>query len=79
MFGYAGKILTIDLSSKSAFGLSTQDYAERFLGGRGIAAKLYWDGVPPETTAFDPENALIFATGPLAGIPVIGSPRWSWR
>ncbi|MBW2143708.1 MAG: hypothetical protein JRG75_04845, partial [Deltaproteobacteria bacterium] len=42
----------------------------------GIAAKLFWDGVPPETNAFDPANALIFATGPLAGIPVIGGSRW---
>ena len=77
MFGYAGKILRVDLSSGSASRLSTLDYAERFLGGRGIAAKLYWDEVPPEAGAFDAENALIFATGPLTGVPVIGGSRWN--
>jgi len=39
----------------------------RYLGGRGIAAKIYWDEVPPEVGGFDPENRLIFVTGPLQG------------
>jgi aldehyde:ferredoxin oxidoreductase len=67
-YGYAGKILRVDLSSGSITLMSTMDYAEKFLGGRGIAAKIYWDEVPPEVKAFDPENRLIFATGPLAGL-----------
>ena len=75
-FGYAGKILKIDLSTGSASQLSTADYADRFLGGRGIAARLYWDEVTPQARAFDPENALIFSTGPMTAIPVIGGSRW---
>ena len=75
-FGYAGKILRINLSSRSTTEVSTLDYSDKFLGGRGIAAKLYWDEVPPEAGAFDEENGLIFATGPLAGIPVLGGSRW---
>ena len=75
-FGYAGNILKIDLGSRSVSKLSTLDYAEGYLGGRGIAARLYWDSVPPGISAFSPENAIIFATGPLAGIPVIGGSRW---
>ena len=76
MFGYAGKILRVDLSSGSISELPTIDYADRFLGGRGIAEALYWDEVPPEANAFDAENALIFATGPLAGVPMFGGARW---
>jgi aldehyde:ferredoxin oxidoreductase len=75
-FGYAGKILRIDLSSGSITEISTLDYAS-FLGGRGIAAKIYWDGVSPQTKAFDADNRLIFATGPLCGLPVLGSSRWT--
>jgi aldehyde:ferredoxin oxidoreductase len=44
---------------------------DRFVGGRGIAAKIYWDEVPPETKAFDPENRLMFMTGPMSGYPGI--------
>ena len=55
-FGYAGSILRVDLSSQSAVESSTLDHADRFLGGRGIAAKLYWDEVSPDVKAFDAEN-----------------------
>jgi len=73
-FGYAGKILKVDLSSARVSDVPTSDYADRFIGGRGIAAKIYWDEVPPEAKAFDPENRLMFMTGPLSGYPgVAGS------
>ena len=68
LFGYTGKMLRVDLSSGSITDLPTADYNDRFLGGRGIAAKVYWDEVSPDIGAFDPENRLIFVTGPLAGI-----------
>ncbi len=74
--GYAGRILTVDLSSRTIGELLTQDYADAFIGGKGIAARLYWDRVPPTARALEPDNALIFATGPLAGIPSIGGSRW---
>ncbi|MFC1999601.1 aldehyde ferredoxin oxidoreductase N-terminal domain-containing protein [Chloroflexota bacterium] len=75
-FGYAGKILRVDLSSENIGLASTLDYTDLFLGGRGIACKIYWDEVPPEVGAFDAENRLIFVTGPLAGIPAVGGSRW---
>ena len=75
-FGYAGNILSIDLSSGKTEVRPTADYAERFVGGRGIAAKVCWDEVPPEIDAFDPENRLVFATGPTACVPKIGGSRW---
>jgi aldehyde:ferredoxin oxidoreductase len=74
--GYAGRILTLDLSSQRVDQLPTSDYANRFCGGRGFAARLYWDETKPETSAFDADNMLVFATGPLAGVPVIGGSRW---
>jgi len=74
-FGYAGQILRVNLSSGEITESPTTDYAD-FLGGRGIAAKVYWDEVPPGAGASDPENRLVFATGPLAGIPVFGGSRW---
>ena len=75
-YGYAGHILRIDLSSGRATRVPTADYADRFIGGKGIAAKIYWDEVPPEVGAFDPENRLIFATGPLAGTKGVSGSRW---
>lgn len=74
-YGYAGKILSVDLSSGRTRQVPTSDYAAKFLGGKGIALRMYWDEVPPQAGALDPENALIFSTGPLAGVPIIGGTR----
>ncbi len=75
-FGYAGNILKVDLTDGNTTTLETAGYSDRFIGGRGIAAKLYWDLVPPETKAFDPDNCLICATGPVAGFIGFAGSRW---
>ena len=74
--GYAGKILRIDLSSRKSETIPTRLFTERFLGGRGIGAKIYWDEVPPEIGAFDPENRLIFITGPVTATTGFAGARW---
>lgn len=73
--GYTGKILRVDLSSDKITWVPTLYYADRFIGGRGIAAKIYWDEVPPDVRPFDAENRLIFATGPLAGFTGLAGSR----
>ena len=75
-FGCAGKILRVDLSQGTTVDVPTKGYADRFVGGRGIGAKIYWDEVSPNTKAFDPENRLIFANGPLAGFAGLAGSRW---
>jgi aldehyde:ferredoxin oxidoreductase len=65
--GWVGKILRVDLTNRKISEVLTFDYVPKFLGGRGLGAKICWDEVPPEVGAFDPENRLIFATGPLQG------------
>lgn len=75
-FGYAGQILEVDLSARNITRLFTADYIDRFLGGRGIAAKIYWDKTSSETKAFDRENCLVFTTGPLAGFMGFAGCRW---
>src|SRR3989304_2599813 len=76
LYGYCGKILRVDLSTGAITRIPTMDYADRFLGGIGVAAKIFWDEVPPETGAFDPENRLMFMNGPLAGFAGISGSRW---
>lgn len=74
--GWCGKILRVNLSDRSIGYLDTMVYADRFLGGRGIATKIYWDEVKPETKAFDEENLLIFMSGPLAATSAQGTSRF---
>jgi len=76
VYGYSGKILRVDLSSGKTSIIPTSDYSPRFLGGRGIAAKIYWDEVPPSTGALSPDNRLFFMTGPLCGFTGLSGSRW---
>jgi aldehyde:ferredoxin oxidoreductase len=67
IYGWVGKILRVNLTSGKTEEVETAQYTEKFIGGRGLASKIYWDEVPPECGAFDPENKLIFMTGPITG------------
>jgi len=76
IFGWTGKILKVNLSDSQISELDTLDYADRFLGGRGIATKIFWDEIKPGVKAFDPENYLILMSGPLAATGVQGASRF---
>lgn len=75
MHGWAGKILQVNLSNSKITQFSTQPYAEKYLGGRGIALRLYWETMSPEIKAFDPENRLLFMTGLLVATGAQGATR----
>ncbi|MFC2005883.1 aldehyde ferredoxin oxidoreductase N-terminal domain-containing protein [Chloroflexota bacterium] len=67
MYGWVGKILRVDLTSGEMSETPTSDYVPKLIGGRGMGAMIYWEEVPPECGAFDPENRLIMMTGPTTG------------
>ena len=71
MFGYMGKILIIDLSSGShCVEELREDFARAWLGGNGFAAAIIHSLVPPEARPLSPENAVVFASGPINATPV---------
>jgi len=75
LYGYAGKILRVNLTTGAVQTEDTpRELAEKFLGGRGLGAKLLWDELEPTVKPFDPENAVIITVGPLSGtlIPCSG-------
>jgi aldehyde:ferredoxin oxidoreductase len=76
MYGYAGSILVCDLSRQETTRMPTSDYARIFLGGRGLAARLYWEQEVLGISALEPENLLTIATGPLAGFTGLSGSRW---
>jgi len=71
MFGYAGKILEVNLSNGSVKIRETPEKLVRdFIGGRGLGAALLWKNLKPEVDPLSPENPLIFTTGPATGTPL---------
>ena len=72
-YGWAGKILRVNLSTGSVTTQPTDPYKE-YIGGMGLANKIMFDEVPAGTDPFSPENKIVFAVGPLtaSGVPLAG-------
>ncbi len=68
--GYANHILAIDLG-ESTVAIQPLDPQIRdyFIGGRGLGLYLLHRKISSATTAYAPENPLIFSPGPLGGVP----------
>jgi aldehyde:ferredoxin oxidoreductase len=68
LFGYAGKLLRVDLSARRAWAQPFDEaYARTYLGGTGFGARMLYDEVPPEVTWDHPDNRISLITGVLAG------------
>ncbi len=72
-YGWAGKILRVNLSNGSITTQPTDPYKE-YIGGMGLANKIMFDEVPAGTDPLSPENKIVFAVGPLtaSGAPLAG-------
>ncbi|MEF8790909.1 MAG: aldehyde ferredoxin oxidoreductase family protein [Haloarculaceae archaeon] len=73
---YGGEILHVDLGTGETRTEAIDEAdARRFLGGNGFAAKLIHEHVPAEADPFDPENAVVFAVGPMNLTPFQSTSR----
>ena len=76
--GYNGKILRVDLSSGR---VKTEEYPENFyrqyFGGSGFIGYFLLKELKPGVEPLSPDNKLIFAAGPLTGVPAGGCGRHS--
>jgi len=78
MFGYAGKIVKVDLTTGQI-----QDYPfsdldrEKYLGGKILAAKILYDSVEHKVDPFSEENIVVITTSPLTGSTAPCSSRFN--
>ncbi len=76
--GYAGRLLRVDLGSGRSWVESLDEArARRYLGGRGLGARILLDEVPAGCDPMGPDNRLVLAMGPLAGTFAPGSGRYA--
>jgi aldehyde:ferredoxin oxidoreductase len=68
LYGYAGRVLHVDLTTgKTHVEPLNEDYAKKYIGGIGLGMRLWLDHSKPEVDPFSPENPLILTTGPISG------------
>lgn len=76
MLATFGKYLDVDLTAGMIHDYTIpEDWQTRFIGGKGLAARLLLEELPASAGALTPENILVFATGPFQGTTVVGGGR----
>ena len=78
MNGWMGTVLRINLSSGQITRDSLdEELARKYIGGRGLNARLLYDEVGPDVDPLGPQNKLIIGVGPCNGTIVQGSQRFT--
>jgi len=78
MHGWMGKVLRINLTEKTVKQEPIKlEIWKKYLGGRGYGSWVLYNKVNSRIGALDPQNVLIFATGPLTGTTAATPGRFS--
>lgn len=76
LFGYTGKIVTVDLKdAQVTISKENLEDLRTYIGGFGMNCKLFADLHNPNINPLSPENTIIFGTGPLVGTLAPGASR----
>ncbi|TRZ99424.1 MAG: aldehyde ferredoxin oxidoreductase [Rhodocyclaceae bacterium] len=76
--GWTRKILRVDLNNGTCKSEPlNMEWAQQYLGQRGLATKYFVEEVDPKVDPLAPANKLIMATGPLTGTPASTGGRYS--
>ena len=76
MYGNTGKIIVVDLTAGKieVETLPETDYLS-YIGGSGLAARLFWKRGNIQADPLSPEAMLLFMNGPFAGLKLSGASR----
>ena len=78
MYGYHGKVLVVDLSSRSHHWDAIPEHVLRsFIGGIGLGTYLLYRYCPAGADPLGPDNPLIFAGSPLVGSRLTTSSKFA--
>jgi aldehyde:ferredoxin oxidoreductase len=73
---YKGNVLRIDLSKGEAtVEPLNMEWAEKYIGGKGLLLRYLWEEVPPKVDPWAAENPIVLMTGPFAGTNVTTASR----
>ena len=75
---WAGKLLRVNLSKGTCTSEDlNMDWAQKYLGQRGLATKYLVEEIDPKVDPLSPNNKMIMTTGPLTGTTCSTAGRYS--
>jgi len=76
--GWQKQILRVNLTTSTcAIEPLNMEWAEQYMGERGLGTKYLYENMDPKADAMGPDNVLIYATGPLTGTMASTSGRYA--
>jgi len=70
------KMLEVDLSTEKVKEKDTpKEIIQKYIGGKGVGARILFDQLKPKTDPLGADNLLIFSTGPLTGLYLSGGEK----
>jgi len=70
------KILEVDLSTEKVKEKDTpKEIIQKYIGGKGVGARILFDQLKPKIDPLGADNLLIFGTGPLTGLYLSGGEK----
>ncbi len=73
------KVLHVDLTEcKTHVEEVDEEFALKYIGGRGWGARLVWENMKEDTDPLSPENIIVIAPGPLSGLYLPSSGKTSF-
>jgi aldehyde:ferredoxin oxidoreductase len=77
MYGYGGKILHVDLSTRKTWAeTKSEAWYKVYIGGVAMASRLCWENIKPGCDPLSPDNPICVAGGLFAGTPVPVGGKW---
>jgi aldehyde:ferredoxin oxidoreductase len=77
MYGYGGKILHVDLSTRKTWAeTKPEEWYKVYIGGVAMASRLCWENIKPGCDPLSPDNPICVAGGLFAGTPVPVGGKW---
>ena len=77
MYGYSGRMLIVDLTSReSKIEPISESFCRKFIGGNGFSISLLLKYQKPGVDPLSPDNALVFAVGPFCGTAIPTSAKY---
>jgi len=75
---FSGNLLRVDLARETTrIERLPEEVIKKYLGGRGLGAKILFEELKPGIDPLGRENKLIFAAGPVTGAPFGGNSRYT--
>ena len=78
VYGYAGKLLFVDLTSGTIEEEPLpEELCRDFIGGTGLGVRVLYERMPAHADPLGGDNILGFVTGPLTATSILGGGRFT--